>query len=404
MINLSVGILQELSDDIIRKYVGKITSIFEYNFYDSYEDVPLMPFKDSILLATLVLVMKDQHLNEDDAERYIALEVNEPQIQADYKRLRRYYSQLFRYLHLSPEEELLAYVMFADPIIQSTSEYNVGLSINRLLVELLNDEPAVFDWGFAQGAFLVQALLRGRKQQVAGIEISHSNYIVTRIRMRLMRVYAELTCKNLFFTNHANPEKYAAVICPPVNNTLKEIERTDYLMHGPFFELHRINPNKALYKGEWPYILKALESLDEGGRLFALTSSRAFSNELSAGIRDYLIEEGWVECIIQLSKNLLPANGRPTTLWVFSRKNNRRVRMIDATKIRSKVGRFTGLSEEDIRQIADLFRFGEQSKYNISKTGGTRIVNPVVEDLDANELLKSERWFKNKFRVQYIKF
>lgn len=39
-------------------------------------------------------------------------------------------------------------------------------------------------------------------------------------------------------------------------------------------------------------ILMSGESAALAGSLFFYTSSRAFSNELSAGIRDYLIEEG----------------------------------------------------------------------------------------------------------------
>lgn len=84
MLGYSIGMLKEFSEDVLEKFVGKVASVFEYYYYDSDDDLPLIPFKDSILFATLMFTMKRHRLTESEAEDYIAKEVKLPSIKGLY--------------------------------------------------------------------------------------------------------------------------------------------------------------------------------------------------------------------------------------------------------------------------------------------------------------------------------
>lgn len=391
MLRYSVNMLKELNVDTIEKHIDKITAIFQYTYYDSVVEVPWISFKDSILFSTLALVMINNRSNEADGEKYIASELKQPGIMRDFETLRPYYHQVVGHLKLCSPIELLTYIMFSEPLIRSKSEYNVGLSINRLLVELLRDETYVYDWGFAQGEFLVQSLLRDDEKQVAGIEAEESNYIVTKIRMSLMQIDADLIWGDLFFERHANQNGYAAVICPPFKRDLRELSRYGRLSSGEFEDLYWYLDGSDMYRSEWPYLLKALEAVRPGGKLIALTTNEAASSDIYNRMRLRLLEEGLVESVIQLPNHLLPSHSRAVTLWIFSRKNNEYVRMIDATDIRTVEGRKSYLSKENIREIVDLYKYGSQSV-----SAGRHMRADAVANLDEQGADDTEAGNSNK--------
>lgn len=75
-----------------------------------------------------------------------------------------------------------------------------------------------------------------------------------------------------------------------------------------------------MHNGEWPYVLKALDSLQPGGKLMALTSTEAASDKLYRAIRRKLLEEGLVESVILLSNRLIPGNKKAAILWIFQKR------------------------------------------------------------------------------------
>jgi|GEM_PF-3418967 len=397
MLGYPIGMLKEFSEDVLEKFIGKVASVFEFYYYDSDDDLPLIPFKDSILFATLMFTMKRHRLTESEAEDYIAKEVRLPSIKKDYIELRQYYPNVLPPLEPCKTEELFAYILLAEPIIRSKSEYNVGRSINRLFVELLRGQESVYDWGFAQGQFLIQSLLRNSsKPQVSGIEVKESNYVVTKIRMCMVGEAAELQLGNLFIEKQANSEGAAAVICSPRKNPLTEIQYRGIYLQSSLAELFYISSDRAMHTGEWPYVLKALDSLQPGGKLMALTSTEAASDKLYKTIRRKLLEEGLVESVILLSNRLIPGNKKAHILWIFSKKDNRHVRMINAGEIRTKREPVYYLSDENIKQIANLYRYGE--KYMGTVTDDEDIIEDIVRDVAVEDLLKDPMSYRRHHR------
>ena len=80
---------------------------------------------------------------------------------------------------------------------------------------------------------------------------------------------------------------------------------------------------------------EALDDLADEKRLYAITTNGAASTETYSEIRRNLVQQGLVECVVQLSENLLPGTSIPSMLWFFS-KNNETVRLIDASRIRTE--------------------------------------------------------------------
>lgn len=186
---------------------------------------------------------------------------------------------------------------------------------------------------------------------------------------------------------------------PPYGKSWKSDQK--YIMDGNNIMDSRFEVELPNFEGEWETV-KAVPNSSDGQLLFLMdmvnrmkpltqsplgsrigcvhNGSALFTGDAGSGqsnIRRYIIENDWLEAIIQLPQNMFYNTGISTYVWVLS--NNKspqrqgKVQLIDASEIYRKLRKNLGeknceLAPEQIQQITEIYQNMETSE--ISKVFG----------------------------------
>lgn len=112
-------------------------------------------------------------------------------------------------------------------------------------------------------------------------------------------------------------------------------------------------------------------------------------NSLDNDIRQFFVENGYIEAVIALPGRLLESTGIMTYLIVFS-FNNKNIRFIDAKNIHIKGRRSNELSDENIAEIIMLYGKDDTLSKSIS-------TNEIVQN-DYN--LDTATYFEEKIEIE----
>lgn len=353
--------------DRTNEYIAKVEDILK--------SFAIASFQDSMFIVALTLVSKVDNSRIKTAFFQLRSQLNDSFVTkalesvADYYQSNNLesYSPMYSALRTCTALQLLTYLMFANPNGKKDAAFDSGHSLNRLLVELVKNETAIYDWGFGYGQFLLSAALYGNAQSLEGIEINPECYVVTKLRLSLLpheptiklhfgnMFYEEDRHRSIFtkFRDVAAKQPHSAIIHPPFGVMIDEFFENNKGLRVPTLPRFAEIMGPSAYKSEWPFILRALDDLADEKRLYAITTNGAASTETYSEIRRNLVQQGLVECVVQLSENLLPGTNIPSILWIFS-KHNETVRMIDAGEFRTTGRRKSSLSAEDIEDIIYL--------------------------------------------------
>lgn len=143
--------------------------------------------------------------------------------------------------------------------------------------------------------------------------------------------------------------------------------------------------------------MKRLEDSSLGSRIASVhNGSPLFTGDAGSGesnIRRYIIENDWLEAIIQLPNNLFYNTGIPTYIWVLANHKapHRRgkVQLIDASEMYRKLRKNLGaknceFAPEHIEEITEIY-LGMRShfaKYDSEGEGSKREISKVFDNRD----------------------
>ncbi|MBP2026103.1 N-6 DNA methylase [Peptoniphilus stercorisuis] len=132
----------------------------------------------------------------------------------------------------------------------------------------------------------------------------------------------------------------------------------------------------------WADILSSLLYLDENGKLISLTLSLAMYSSLEKNIRQYFVENGLIESVISLPRNLLNGTGIESTILVIS-KNNTSINFVDAKDVYTSVNRVE----------KDLYQENREDILNLigKKSNNSRVVS-VEEVKEKDYILDPKRY------------
>ena len=141
------------------------------------------------------------------------------------------------------------------------------------------------------------------------------------------------------------------------------------------------------------FIHSILDHLSKEGKAVVCVNNTMLSIT-SSGIQEFLVENGYLESVIQLAPNLLNVTTIPFSLFVLSH-NNKSVRFVNATNIYTPARR--GKNELSVDDIASIFElYTTDSKFSIS------ISNDIIKDNDY-KLLTANYLFKPRLNYKGIK-
>lgn len=101
---------------------------------------------------------------------------------------------------------------------------------------------------------------------------------------------------------------------------------------------------------DWLFNSVMVDMLSEDGKAVGIMTNGSTWNQSDSAIRSYFIENGLIECVIALAARLFAGTAIATSMIVFSR-NNKGVRLVDASELFVEGRRVNELSAENISLI-----------------------------------------------------
>ena len=245
---------------------------------------------------------------------------------------------------------------------------NVPTSIIPLITKVLSAEPGgvMADIACGHGIVLAQALsedseLRGEAVDVSTRSVAFAEMVLAPFKMR---AGAYLRSAFDFVGDHVG--KYDKVFCyPPFgmrmdrNFRWEELQR---MLPGAFADV------RAGCRSELMFALATVAAMKESGRAVVLLPQGALFNQMGSAVaaRKFLLESGYLDCVITLPERMLERTQIGVSLLVFSRKENRRcVTMVDAGDLGVKGRRFNTLSSEAVERIVNAaYGFRNDAAWN----------------------------------------
>ncbi len=273
---------------------------------------------------------------------------------------------------------------FADSEGKRGGEYFTPLSIVRTLVAMLEPRAGtVFDPCCGSGGMFVQSdLFTGHSHELAfyGQESKDFTYRLCRMNLFIHGIDGKIQLGNSYFDDrHAELRADFVLANPPFNDGSKGDdgwgskrvpEKDTRLVLGT--ERIPLSPRNA----NTMWILHFLHHLTEGGTAgFVMATGELSTGETARlAVRTALVEQGYVDCIVQLSGQLFANTQIPCGLWFLSRnragthgyrKRPTEILFIDGRKLGALIPgsrKQKQLSEDEIERIAAVYRGYKREK------------------------------------------
>lgn len=295
--------------------------------------------------------------------------------------------------------------MYASNAGKSGGEFYTPQEVSELLTKLAvsgkTSVNKVYDPACGSGSLLLKAAKILGKENVRngfyGQEINLTTYNLCRINMFLHDVGYDkfnIACEDtLVSPQHWDDEPFEVIVSNPPYSIKWAGDDNAVLINDPRYSPAGVLAPKS--KADFAFIMHSLSWLATNGT----ASIVCFPGILYRGgaeqkIRKYLIDNNFVDCIIQLPDNLFFGTSIATCIMVLkkSKKDNNTL-FIDASNECVKVTNNNKLIDKNIDNIVEVFNKREDKEYvaklvtneDISKNDYNLSVSAYVEKMDTNE-------------------
>lgn len=295
--------------------------------------------------------------------------------------------------------------MYASNAGKSGGEYYTPQEVSELLTKLAtvgkSEVNKVYDPACGSGSLLLKAAkILGKdnvRQGFFGQEINLTTYNLCRINMFLHDIdydKFDIACEDtLLSPQHWDDEPFEVIVSNPPYSTKWKGDDDITLINDPRFAPAGVLAPKS--KADLAFIMHSLSWLASNGTAAIV----CFPGVMYRGgsekkIRQYLIDNNYVDCIIQLPDNLFFGTSIATCIMVLKKaKKDNCTLFIDATKECVKVTNSNKLTEENIQHILDIFIDRKDVQYisklvandDIAKVDYNLSVSTYVEQEDTRE-------------------
>lgn len=281
--------------------------------------------------------------------------------------------------------------MYASNAGKSGGEFYTPQEVSELLTRLAivgkTSVNKVYDPACGSGSLLLKAAKILGKDNVRngfyGQEINITTYNLCRINMFLHDIgydKFDIACEDtLTSPQHWDDEPFEVIVSNPPYSIKWVGDDDAVLINDPRFSPAGVLAPKS--KADFAFIMHSLAWLASNGT----ASIVCFPGILYRGgaeqkIRKYLVDNNFIECIIQLPDNLFYGTSIATCIMVLKKgKKDSNTLFIDASKECVKVTNNNRLSDENIDNIVNIFTNREDKEYV------ARLVsNKEIEENDYN--------------------
>ena len=265
--------------------------------------------------------------------------------------------------------------MYASSAGKSGGEYYTPQEVSELLTRLAvvgkKEVNKVYDPACGSGSLLLKAAkILGKeniKQGFYGQEKNITTYNLCRINMFLHDIdfnNFDIACEDtLISPQHWDDEPFDVIVSNPPYSIKWEGDDNITLINDQRFSPAGVLAPKS--KADLAFIMHSLAWLSTNG----VASIVCFPGIMYRGgaeqkIRKYLIDNNYIDCIIQLPDNLFYGTSIATCIMVLKKaKKDTNVLFIDASKEFVKVTNNNKLTEDNIKNIVDVFSNRKEIQY-----------------------------------------
>lgn len=297
--------------------------------------------------------------------------------------------------------------MYAGNAGKSGGEFFTPQEVSELLTKITlvgkDSVNKVYDPACGSGSLLLKfAKILGKeniRNGFFGQEINITTYNLCRINMFLHNIgYEKFDIAHgdtLKSPAHWDDEPFEAIVSNPPYSIKWEGDDNPILINDPRFSPAGVLAPKS--KADMAFIMHSLSWLASNGTAAIVCfPGIMYRSGAEQKIRKYLIDNNYVDCVIQLPDNLFFGTSIATCIMVLkkSKKDNSTL-FIDASKEFVKITNSNKLSEANVASIIDTFTKRENKDYVSALIPNTRIaeeeynlsVSTYVEQKDNREVI-----------------
>ena len=248
---------------------------------------------------------------------------------------------------LPDDKDLLEDIVLKMPVSsRGTLPEGTPPSLAALAIRLLDrkENESLADFGTGTGSFLVEAAHGSHCESFYGNDIDTHAVGIAKLRMDLLKVDGMIEQIDMFTAKQRYDKVFSNYPFLKSNRTFRE-EKLRLL------GIERATP--PFQSSDWLFNWLLATSIAPQGKAVGIMTNGSGWNSGDEHIRRYFIEQGWIEAVISLPEKLFPYTNIAASLIVFSREN-RSVRMVDASKVFEKGRRLNTFGPEDIDRIVQL--------------------------------------------------
>lgn len=297
--------------------------------------------------------------------------------------------------------------MYASNAGKSGGEFFTPQEVSELLTRLAvvgkTEVNKVYDPACGSGSLLLKAAkVLGKdniRQGFYGQEINLTTYNLCRINMFLHDIsFDKFDIANedtLISPQHWDDEPFEVIVSNPPYSIKWVGDDNPILINDPRFSPAGVLAPKS--KADMAFIMHSLSWLATNGTAAIVCfPGIMYRGGAEKKIRKYLVENNFIDCIIQLPSNLFYGTSIATCIMVLKKsKPDNSVLFIDATKECVKVTNNNKLTEDNIAAIVDTFSSREEKEHfahlaafdEVKENDFNLSVSTYVEQEDTREVI-----------------
>lgn len=265
--------------------------------------------------------------------------------------------------------------MYASNAGKSGGEFFTPADVSELLTRLgtvgKTEINKVYDPACGSGSLLLKAeKVLGRdaiRNGFYGQEINITTYNLCRINMFLHDIGFDkfnIACEDtLVSPQHWDDEPFELIVSNPPYSIKWEGDANPLLINDPRFSPAGVLAPKS--KADMAFIMHSLSWLAPNGTAAIVCfPGIMYRGGAEQKIRKYLVDNNYVDCVIQLPSNLFFGTPIATCIMVMKKgKHDNKTLFIDATDECIKITNNNKLTADNINNIVDVFSNREEKKH-----------------------------------------
>lgn len=297
--------------------------------------------------------------------------------------------------------------MYASNAGKSGGEYFTPQEVSELLTRIAvlgkTEVNKVYDPACGSGSLLLKAAKILGKDNIRngffGQEINITTYNLCRINMFLHDIGFEKFSiaheDTLIDPQHWDDEPFEVIVSNPPYSIKWAGSDNPLLINDPRFAPAGVLAPKS--KADMAFIMHSLSWLATNGTAAIVCfPGIMYRGGAEKKIREYLIDNNYIDCIIQLPSNLFYGTSIATCIMVLKKsKTDNKILFIDASKECIKVTNNNKLTEENISKIVGEFSSREEVQYfahlaeysEVTENDYNLSVSTYVEQEDTREVV-----------------